>query len=253
MTRTVEDAAIMMNVCAGFDARDSFSLPAPRVDYVKALGGSVKGLRAAWSSDLGFARAVDPEVRAACQTAARRFREAGCRVEEVRLDWPSPKPAFEAIFFGGLAARLAPYLADRRKDIDDGLAAIVDKALTWSPIRYVEGWFERFAWADHPRRLFEKYDLLLTPTIATPPFKVGLDNPAEIAGTALEPYEWIPFTYPFNMTGHPAASVPCGFTSDNLPIGLQIVGRRLEDATVLCAARVFERLAPWAQQRPPMD
>jgi aspartyl-tRNA(Asn)/glutamyl-tRNA(Gln) amidotransferase subunit A len=253
MTRTVEDAALMMNACAGPDERDAFSVPAPRVDYVKALRGSPKGLRVAWSPDLGFARAVDPEVRAACAKAARRFREAGCRVDEVRLDWPSPKAAWAAIFIGGLAARLRPYLAERRADIDGGLGALIDEALTWSPTRYVEAWFERLAWADHPRRLFERYDLLLTPTIAAPPFKVGLDNPAEIGGVAVEPYDWIPFTYPFNMTGHPGASVPCGFTSDGLPIGLQIVGRRLEDATVLRAAHAFERLAPWAQHRPPAE
>jgi aspartyl-tRNA(Asn)/glutamyl-tRNA(Gln) amidotransferase subunit A len=117
----------------------------------------------------------------------------------------------------------------------------------------VQAWFDRLAWGDHPRRLFDKYDLLLTPTIACPPFKVGLDNPTEIAGTPVEPYDWIPFTFPFNMTGHPGASVPCGFTSDNLPIGLQIVGRRLEDATVLRASAAFERLQPWAHRKPPVD
>jgi aspartyl-tRNA(Asn)/glutamyl-tRNA(Gln) amidotransferase subunit A len=253
MTRTVEDAALMLGVCAGPDERDAFSVPAPRVDYVKALTRSVKGLRVAWSPDLGYARAVDPEVRAACAKAARRFRELGCRVEEVNPGWPSPRAAWLAIFLGGLAARLAPALRERRKDIDEGLAAMIDQALEWTPTRYVEGWFERLAWADHPRRLFEKYDLLLTPTIASSPFKVGLDNATEIGGAPVEPYDWIPFTYPFNMTGHPAASVPCGFTSDGLPIGLQIVGRRLEDAAVLRAARAFERLAPWAQHHPPED
>jgi aspartyl-tRNA(Asn)/glutamyl-tRNA(Gln) amidotransferase subunit A len=253
MTRTVEDAALAMNVCVGIDDRDPFSLPAPGVDYVKALNGSLKGLRVAWSPDLGYARAVDPEVRTACARAARRFRELGCRVDEVRCAWPSPKAAWEGIFCGGLAARLKPYLAERRADIDEGLAGMVDQALTWEPTRYIEAWFERLAWADHPRRLFEKYDLLLTPTIAAAPFKVGLDNPAEIAGTAVEPYDWIPFTYPFNMTGHPAASVPCGFTADTLPIGLQIVGRRLQDHLVMRAARAFERAAPWAPHRPPME
>jgi aspartyl-tRNA(Asn)/glutamyl-tRNA(Gln) amidotransferase subunit A len=82
---------------------------------------------------------------------------------------------------------------------------------------------------------------------------VGLDNPAEIAGTAVEPYAWIPFTPPFNLTGYPACSVPCGFTSDRLPIGLQIVGRRFDDVTVLRAARAFEQAQPWAQHRPSLE
>jgi len=253
MTRTVTDAALMMNAAAGLDERDAFSAPAPRVDYVKALRQGIKGLRAAWSSTLGFGRIVDPEVRASCEKAARRFRELGCRVEEVDLGWPSPKDAWEAIFCGGIAARLAPSLGERRADIDAGLAAIIDQALTWGPTRYVQAWFDRLAWNEHPRRLFEKYDLLLTPTIACAPFKVGLDNPTEIAGTPVEPYDWIPFTFPFNMTGHPGASVPCGVTSDKLPVGLQIVGRRFEDAAVLRAAAAFEQLQPWAHAKPSLE
>jgi aspartyl-tRNA(Asn)/glutamyl-tRNA(Gln) amidotransferase subunit A len=253
MTRTVTDAALMMNVCVGRDERDSFSAPAPRVDYVKALAAGIKGLRVAWSPNLGFARLVDPEVTAVCEKAARGFRELGCRVDAIELAWPSPKDAWETIFCGGIATRLEPYLRERRADIDAGLAAIIDKAFTWGPTRYVQAWFDRLAWDEHPRRLFEKYDLLLSPTIACPPFKVGLDNPTEIAGTPVESYDWVPFTYPFNMTGHPGASVPCGFTGDKLPVGLQIVGRRFADATVLRAAAAFERVQPWAHLKPPVE
>src|SRR3989454_9658131 len=166
MTRTVADAALMMNVCAGPDERDQYSLPAARVDYVKALRGNVKGLRVAYSDDLGGADAVDPQVRAlSAQAAALRGR----------------------------------------------------------------------------------------PPVGSPPFPIGLDNPTEIAGKRVEPYAWIPFTYPFNLTGQPAASVPCGFTNEGLPIGLQIVGRRFDDAGVLGAAAAFERARPWADRRPPID
>ena len=251
MTRTVADAALMMNVCAGPDERDQFSLPAERVDYVAALRGSLRGLRVAWTSDFGFNRALDPEVRAAAQKASRRFRDFGCRVEEVSPGWPSPKEFFLTIFCGSIGARLAPYVPERRADLDPGLAEIVDRTMTWGPTHYVQAWFDRLAWMDHPRRLFEKYDLVLTPTIACPPFPVGLDNPTEIAGQPVEPYDWIPFTFPFNVTGQPAASVPCGFTKDGLPIGLQIVGRRFDDVGVLRAAAAFERARPWASWRPP--
>ena len=109
------------------------------------------------------------------------------------------------------------------------------------------------AWWEHPRRLFETYDIMLTPTVACPPFKIGLDNPTEIAGRPAEPYEWIPFTYPFNMTGQPACSVPAGFTAGKLPVGLQIVGRRFDDATVLRAAAAFEEAQPWHRLKPPID
>jgi len=251
MTRTVADAALMLNVCAGPDERDQYSLPAERVDYVKALGGSLKGWRVAWTDDLGFADCVDPEVSAVCARAARAFRELGCRVEEVQPGWPSPKEAWYEIFCGGIAARLAPYL-DRRGEIDAGLVRIIETTLRNGPTKYVQAWFDRLAWWQHPRAFFEKYDLLLTPTIACPPFPVGLDNPAEIAGRPVAPYAWIPFTYPFNCTGQPAASVPAGFTANGLPVGLQIVGRRFADAAVLKASAAFERLRPWAQHKPPI-
>ncbi|MBI2218823.1 MAG: amidase [Candidatus Rokubacteria bacterium] len=251
MTRTVADAALVMNVCAGPEERDPGSLPAERVDYVKALKGDLDGVRIAWSVDLGFADAVDPEVAASCAKATRAFREAGARVEEVKPRWPSPRDAWHTIFCGGIATRLAPY-RERRQEIEPGLWEIVEWYLRQPPTAYLQAWFDRLAWWQHPRAFFEKYELLLTPTIACPPFAVGLDNPPEIAGRAVPPYGWIPFTYPFNLTGQPAASVPCGFTKSGLPIGLQIVGRRFDDATVLRASAAFERARPWADRRPPL-
>jgi aspartyl-tRNA(Asn)/glutamyl-tRNA(Gln) amidotransferase subunit A len=252
MTRTVADAALVLTVAAGPDERDQYSLPGPRVDYVKGLRGGVKGLRIAYADDFGFADAVDPEVRAVCAKAAGVFRELGCRVDTVKPGWPSPRDAWGEIFCGGIAARMAPFL-DRRADIEPGLYRLIETALKNPPTTYVQAWFDRLAWWQHPRALFDTYDLLLTPTIACAPFAVGLDNPTEIAGTPVEPYAWIPFTYPFNMTGQPASSVPCGFTKDGLPIGLQIVGRRFDDVTVLRASAAFERARPWAQHRPPLD
>ena len=251
MTRAVADAALMLQACAGPDERDQHSLPAERVDYVKALRTGVKGLRVAWSADLGFAEALHPEVRSVCAEAARAFRELGCRLEEIEPGWPSPKDCWEQIFCGGIATRMAPSLG-RRSEIDPGLVRIIEATLANPPTRYVQAWFDRLVWAEHPRRVFETYDLLVTPTIACPPFEVGLDNPPEIAGIPITPYGWIPFTFPFNLTGHPAASVPAGFTRDGLPIGLQIVGRRFDDAGVLRAAAAFERCRPWTAERPPI-
>ena len=102
------------------------------------------------------------------------------------------------------------------------------------------------------RVFFAKYDLLLTPTLAVPPFKVGINSPEEINGRKVEPYAWVPFTMPFNVTGQPAASVPCGFNDDGLPVGLQIVGKRYDEATVLKAAAVFEKAKPWSDRIPPL-
>jgi aspartyl-tRNA(Asn)/glutamyl-tRNA(Gln) amidotransferase subunit A len=265
MTRTVADAALMMNVCAGPDERDQYSLPAERVDYLKAIKGSLKGLRVAYTDDLGFVEALDPEVRAECARAARAFRELGASVETVNPRWPSPLDAWKQIFCGGIATRMAPFVGHggptaggppnplaRKSEIEPGLFELIEQALAEPPTRYVQAWFDRLAWWQHPRAFFEKYDLLLTPTIACPPFDADGEGPGEIAGTRVDRYGWIPFTYPFNVTGQPACSVPCGFTRDGLPIGLQIVGRRFDDVTVLRAAAGFERARPWAAARPPL-
>jgi Asp-tRNA(Asn)/Glu-tRNA(Gln) amidotransferase A subunit family amidase len=252
MTRTVADAALMMNVCAGPDERDPGSLPAERVDYVKSLRGSLKGLRLAWSDDLGFADCVDPEVAAVCARAARAFRDLGCRVEEVTPRWPSPFEAWSEIFCGGIATRLAPYL-DRRAEIDAGLAKIIDSTLRNAPTKYVQAWFDRLAWWQHARAFFETYDLLLSPAAACPPLKLGELFATEIAGKKVGRDAGSIFTFPFNLTGQPAATVPVGFTSAGLPVGLQIVGRRHADHTVLAASAAFEAAQPWADRRPPLD
>jgi aspartyl-tRNA(Asn)/glutamyl-tRNA(Gln) amidotransferase subunit A len=249
MTRTVLDAALVMNACAGPDERDQGSLPAARTDHVKALAGGLRGLRVAYSETLGFVDALHGEVRAACAEAVRAVRAAGARVERVEPTWPSPREAWLAIFAGGIAARMAEYV-DRPEHIEPGLLAIIRATLAQPPTAYVQAWFDRLAWWQHPRALFERYDLLLTPTVACPAFAVGLDHPADIEGTPVPPYAWTPYTFPFNCTGQPAASVPCGFTRDGLPVGLQIVGRRFDDATVLRASAAFERERPWAASRP---
>jgi aspartyl-tRNA(Asn)/glutamyl-tRNA(Gln) amidotransferase subunit A len=251
LTRTVADAALMLAVCAGPDERDPFSLPADWVDYVVGLRGTLKGVRLAWTADLGFAEVVDPEVEAICARAAAAFEDLGCRIDEVRPGWPSPQECWEQILAGGLAARLAPFL-HRRDELEPELLRLIESALASPPTRYVQAWLDRLAWWDHPRQLFERYDYLLTPTIACPPFpcRAGLDHPDEIAGIPVTTYGWAPFAFPFNLTGQPAASVPAGFTAAGLPVGLQIVGRRFDDAGVLRVSAAFERARPWVARRP---
>ncbi len=251
MTRTVADAALMLAVSSGPDERDPYSLPAQRIEWSKMLRGSIKGLRVGYTDNLSGDDPVDPEVRTICAQAAKAFRELGCRVEDVKPGWPSPKSTWEQMFCGGLAIRLAPSL-DRRSEIDPGLLPLVETFLRQPPTQYVQAWFDRLAWWQHPRALFDQYDLLLTPTVACPPLPIGVDTVTEIAGRPVSFYGWIPFTYPFNLTGQPAASVPAGFTKSGLPVGLQIVGRRLDDATVLRASAAFERARPWADRRAPI-
>jgi aspartyl-tRNA(Asn)/glutamyl-tRNA(Gln) amidotransferase subunit A len=250
MTRTVEDAALMMQVGAGPDERDPYSLPETEIDFLKSLRRGVRGMRIAFSDSLGFVKVLDPEVREICAKAARAFEELGGRVEMVNPGWPSPDPCWREIFCSGLASRILPF-RDRREEIEPGLYEMLEKSLKNPPMAYLQSWLDRLAWWQHPRAFFEKYDLLLTPTVACPAFPVGLEGPGNIVGQPVDRYGWFPFTSPFNLTGQPAASIPCGFTKGGLPVGLQIVGRRYDDAAVLRASAAFEKVRPWARKKPP--
>ncbi len=251
ITRTVRDAALMLDVLAGPDERDRNSLPADGGSYLRALDGDLRGLRVAWSPTLGYA-AVDPEVRAIAEAAARRFADLGCEVEETDPGFADPHAAWLTLFYGGIGTRLEGHLPEWRDRIDPGLLKIVENARGLTAFQFVQALFDRAAFWDTARRFFGRYDLLLTPSIAVPPFELGIVGPSEVAGQPIGPMGWTPFTYPFNLTGQPAASVPCGWTAESLPVGLQIVGRRYAEATVLRASAAFEAACPWADRRPPL-
>ena len=135
--------------------------------------------------------------------------------------------------------------------MDPLLVSRITAAEGLSAVDYEKATHRRTALWHVVRRFFDRYDLLLTPTTAVPPFAIGLNFPTEIGGKPVASrLAWMPFTFPFNVTGQPAISVPCGFTAEGLPVGLQIVGRRFADATVLRAGAAFEALVPWAHRRP---
>ena len=252
MTHTVRDAALMLRVMAGPDERDRNSLPADATDYLATAGDGIRGLRVAWSPDLGYAL-VDPEVREACAQAAHAFEGLGCRVETAAPGFPEPEETWATLFWGAIGAKLAPALPEWRERMDPGLVEVVEKGETLTGIQVAEAGFRRAALWDTVRRFFEAYDLLLTPTVAVPALPLGGTGDIEIAGRRVSRWKAFPFNYPFNLTGQPAATVPCGFTAGGLPIGLQIVGRRFADATVLRAAAAFEAARPWAARRPRLD
>jgi aspartyl-tRNA(Asn)/glutamyl-tRNA(Gln) amidotransferase subunit A len=138
------------------------------------------------------------------------------------------------------------------EQVTPALARVVERNKHKPATEYIQACFELSKYWDSIQPFFDKYDLLLTPTVAVPPFALGSFGVLEIAGKKVSPLGWLAFTYPFNITGQPAASVPCGWTDDGLPIGLQIVGRRFDDATLLKAAAAFEQASPWADRPPPI-
>jgi len=245
LTRTVGDAALMMEVIAGRDDRDAVTLPEGRMAFRRELKKGVRGLRIAWTLDLGYVL-VDERVKDPVTSAVKVFAGLGAKLEEARPDVPLMHDAFQLIFAAGCAGAIGDQLEEWRDRLDQGLVKLTEIGLKASSADYVRATNRTDILWEKMQVFFEKFDLLLTPTLSVPPFPVGIDWPRETAGRKVHPLTYLAFTYLFNLTGQPAASIPCGWTADGLPVGLQIVGRRFEDATVLRAAAAFEEAKPWA-------
>lgn len=252
ITRTVRDAALFLDVLAGPDARDRLSLNATGISYLAAVEGDVRGLRVAYSPDLGYAP-VEPEVRALVDRAAGAFRELGREVEQVAPGFADPYPILDVIWATAQAAGHRDDFERVRDQLDPGRAAVIEAGFGISGVDLAVANARRAEFADQVRRFMEPWDLLLTPTMPVTAFTAGQDHPGTVVGTTTSYLSWTPFTYPFNLTGQPAATVPCGFAPNGLPVGLQIVGRWHDDVTVLRAAATFEAAHPWADTRPPID
>lgn len=252
MARTVKDVALFLNVLAGPDPRDPIALRDQPPNYVTELERGVKGLRVCWSPNLGYA-AVDHEVAEAIESAAKSFQELGCYVEEISIRLEDPVTHFRNIAYvmyytgyGHLLKEQAAQMTDYvRKWLEAGQHVKVDDFARG--LRYLEQLYAQMA------DLMERCDLLLTPTMATVAFPIG-KRPDVIGGTKVDPdWGFNAFNFVFNMSRQPAVSVPCGFSSDGLPIGLQIVGRWGEEALVLRAAHAFEQAFPWTGKKPPVS
>jgi aspartyl-tRNA(Asn)/glutamyl-tRNA(Gln) amidotransferase subunit A len=238
MARNVADVALMMNVITRTDPREWWSLPDDGVDYVKALKGKVKGLKIAYSPDLGFVKNIDREVAVAVAAASKTFTHLGARVTKIDAKLPDLTQALDVLWQGNAAVLLGKYTQKQRKLMDPGLLRAAAMGATQSQKDYVVANQLRAAMGVTVNELFGKYDLLLTPTMPMPAFKVGLNTPNGGDDVSLG---WTPFTFMFNLSRNPAASIPCGLTKSGLPIGLQIVGDHYADALVLRAAHAFEQ------------
>jgi len=246
LTKSVEDAAFLLDFVKGRDERDMYSLPDDGLSYLKELESPIDGVKIAFSSDLGYA-IVDPEVEEVVRRAAFKLEKFGI-VEEVKVNLPClenelrVKVALEFITF--ISEKLEewkrvaypPYL---------GLLRFAE-GLTYKDYIKIEAKKQELWRA--VKRVFDKYDFLITPTTAVKPFEIGRIAPKEIAGRPATPLAWMPFTYPFNFTGQPAASVPAGFSKDGLPIGMQIVGRKFDDLGVLKLSKAFQDVSPWIKE-----
>src|SRR4051812_18658380 len=241
ITRTVTDAALMLNVLALPDARDWHSLPYERRDWRTGLDAGVQDLRIAYSPDLGYAK-VDGEVASLVKKSLQVFVDLGAKVEEKNPGFENPDPIFRAHWFSGAAFLLKDFGAEKRKLVDPGLLEVAAEGAKIGAADLMEAQMKRGALGAHMNLFHRDYDLLVTPTLAVAAFDAGVEFPPGKKRWI----DWTPFSFPFNLTQQPAASVPCGLTRAGLPVGLHIVGPRYNDGIVLRAARAFEAAQPIA-------
>ena len=250
VARTVRDAALLLGVMAGHDRRDPFGVAEPAPDFLAACDAGAEGLRIAWSPTLGYAT-PDPEVAQLCEAAARRFEALGCTVELVEdAVGADPVELWMAEFYGGIGTKLKDLMAERADELDSAVVATLSAGLGASVVEFFTQVFARYEFRERMRQLFERYDLLLSPTLPCAAFDVGCDTPP--GHEARNIVSWVYYTYPFNLTGQPAASIPAGFTAAGLPVGLQMVAGINREGDILRAAAAFEDAAPWADRRPPL-
>lgn len=252
LTRTVADAALMLDATAGEDPRDPLSMPDPLGSYLDALDGDVNGWRIAYSPDLGFGD-VDPEIAEIVAKAVARLADAGADVVEATPDWPHPNEAmWNGVWVPGLAGFGTNFDIDAMRDeLDEELVELIrfgDRLTVTDAAR-----------ADVTRgRVYDAFEMFMrdhriiaSPTTMVASYPVTRFNPERLDGFPLKDrlLNWS-MTHVYNMTGTPAISVPAGFTSDGRPVGLMLAGRLHADDDVLNAARAFEQQQPWAQLRP---
>ncbi|MGQ9695870.1 MAG: amidase [Thermodesulfobacteriota bacterium] len=251
MARTVKDMAIMLSVMAGRDDLSPISLPVEGGTFLSAVENpDIKNLKIAWSPDLRLIP-VDNEVKKISEAAAYRFEELGAVVTTDQPDYAGLREVIQVTRAWRMAALYAEALKKFRDQMNPNLVANIEQGLKLSGEAVGRAEKNRTLIYQRVHRFFEKYDLLVTPTVAIPPFPVEIPYPKEINGQPMADYtDWFILTYAISITGHPAISIPCGFTAAGFPVGLQIIGRRLAEATVLKAAAAFEIICPWIEYKP---
>lgn len=244
ISRTVRDIVLILQAVAGPDPRDPHSLPSLPADFARLADEALQKRRVLFTTQLGFVDAIDPEVAAIAKAAADSFEDLGWDVIERDLDWPDPAPFASVLSAIGLQARLRGF-KDRVDDIDPGILQILDTAERLHSNAFYDAYDQRNRWCSHSLTLFQSIDLLVTPTCAVVPFPIGRSFPESVGSKPGSPSNWSPYLRSFNITGQPAISVPAGRTKAGLPVGIQIVGPKFGDASVLAAAAAFEKLRPW--------
>jgi Asp-tRNA(Asn)/Glu-tRNA(Gln) amidotransferase A subunit family amidase len=250
ISRYVRDAALMLDAIKGPHDGDRYSLPEEKISYLENISKKPEKLKIGYTLDLGYAKVIDPGVERNVINSTEKFEEIGWNVEKVNLKIRKPEMSFYSLYITDYGFDLKPKLKDWREKIDPELIKMIDAGFEYSALEVMRAMSQRTTIYETFYKFFKNYDILITPTIAIPPFELGIMFPPKINGKNVSPTAWMPFTFPFNLTGHPAASIPCGWSNEGLPIGMQVIGNRFNDVLLLQVSQAFEEIAPWQEKRP---
>ncbi len=252
--RTVDDTAFLLSAMAGPDARAPTSIAEPGTLFGRPLGRSFRKARIAWSADFG-GLPMDARVTKALQPQRKVLESLGCVVEDAQPDFAGATEAFETLRAVRFAQGYGALLRSHRDQLKASIIWNIEQGLALDGAQVARAEALRTELFHRMRRFLERYDFLVGPVNQLPPFAVDIEYPAEIAGAKMHNYlDWMKSCYYITITGHPAISVPAGFTGDTppLPVGLQIVGRYRDDFGVLQLAHAFEQATGSWKRRPPL-
>jgi aspartyl-tRNA(Asn)/glutamyl-tRNA(Gln) amidotransferase subunit A len=249
LVRTVSDAAAYLDCVAGYHPADPDSLPSPGLSYLKCLAETPADLRIAFSPTLGYAK-VQVDVMLRVGEAVKCFEEMGHRVGLWEKSIPDVGETWAKLMNCELYGQIRQDLDKHREEMGRTLVKSLDHARSFSLVDHLKAQKMRTELNRIMSELFDRFDLLLTPAMPTEAFHAKGPPPSEIDGHPIPLLGAVAFTYPFNFSGHPAASVPAGLTGSGLPVGLQIIGPRHRDDLVLQASHAYERMRPWNDRRP---
>ncbi|MFX1379184.1 MAG: amidase [Promethearchaeota archaeon] len=253
IVRYVIDAALMLDAIKGPHHGDMYSLPHQNINYSEKVNDKPNKLKIGYSLDLGFAKIIDSEVKENFLNSVQKFEEFGWNVKPAKFKIRNPERmllTYHTVLFG---YDLGPKLKEWEDKMHPDLIKAVKAGGEATGQDFARSIARRKIIFEEFYQYFKNYDILLTPTTGLPAFELGISFPTKIDGKMVSPTAWMPFTAAFNLTGLPAASVPCGWSNEGLPIGMQIVGKRFDDLTVLQVSKAFEEIAPWQERRPQFE
>ncbi len=263
LVRHVKDAALFLDALVGADDIDRYSIPKPNYSFYDAIEEKPKKLKIGYAIDLGNLEVIHSEVEKSVLNAVKKFEEFNWSVEKSNINLLSIGHTIRGnvsignygltwytIWTYGIGYFLKPIIEEFGSVMDQELVQMAQNGFQLTAENIYMAEIQREIIYDNVCRHFKEFDILITPTMACPAFELGVSSPTKIDGKEVSPGAYSPYTHPFNMSGHPAASIPCGWSKDGLPIGMQIVGKRFDEITVLQVSKAFEDVAPWQDKKP---